>query len=62
MKQPVKLYEVANWKRTNSFFNRLKKDTKLKRKNLETSKYSYLEAQCSFSKGSLGDKVQFNST
>ena len=31
MKKTVKLYEVANWKRTNSFFNRLKKDTKLKR-------------------------------
>ena len=38
MKKPVKLYEVANWKRTNSFVNRLKKDTKLKRKNLETVK------------------------
>ena len=39
----------TNCKRTSSFFNRLKKDKKLKRQNIETYKYSYhLVAQCDF--------------
>ena len=44
-----KLFEVANCKRTNSFFgNRMKQDNKLKGMNLETYKYFYRVAQWVF--------------